>query len=414
MLKESRADARETEPDEPEVQRSEISGSEVPEAEEAGERTEPGPDPAAGPAVVVPGGLLPSGVALRLALRGGVAGALMRCVLATAAAGVTFLLLVALGQALRHPHHLAAGAERLAWCAPPLAATVWLAVVSARGRAGSPAADALAAIGVGPSRLPRVLAAQVMWSCLLGSVVASGTFLRLRHALAGTAALPVAGVVTLLLVVPLTAGAVCLTALRFRLRTRPLPWGLAPAAAGLACAWWGRHAKASVPLPGGLRDMAPAVLAGWALTCAGVVACAPWLVALAGRALASWRPGPVRLLAGRALRTDARRVAAAVAWPAAVLALVPAAFRLHAGHRPGAFTLLGAAVVLGAAGCAAVASAARARTNGSATRRTLSGLGASRSVLGRVAVVRVVVVIGVAALAAAPVSWLLDGLLRLR
>ncbi|PWI44324.1 hypothetical protein [Streptomyces sp. ICBB 8177] len=400
MLKESRAHAPEAEPEEPGAS----------EPGESGERTGPGTDPA----TAVPGGLLPSGVALRLALRGGVAGALMRCVLATAAAGVTFLLLASLGQALRHPHHLAAGADRLAWCAPPLVATAWLAVVSARGRAGSPAADALAAIGVGPSRLPRVLAAQVMWSCLLGSVVALGTFLRLRHTLAGAAALPVAGVVTLLLVVPLVAAAACLTVPRPPARTRPLPWGLVPAAAGLACAWWGRHAKASVPLPGGLRDTAPAVLAGWALACAGVVACAPWLVALAGRVLASWRPGPVRLLAGRALRTDARRVAAAVAWPASALALSLAAFRLHAGHRPGAFTLLGAAVVLGSAGCAAVASAAQARTSGSGTRRTLSGLGASRSLLVKVAAVRALVVVGVAALTAAPVGWLLDGLLRLR
>ncbi|WP_062641654.1 hypothetical protein [Streptomyces maremycinicus] len=124
-------------------------------------------------------------LALRLTRSARPAVQFRRLLVATASAGTGFLLLCTLGRALTHPDTPAASVLRLAWCAVPLAATVYLALAVARTDPGTRPRPGLAAIGLGPTRLMAVSAMTTALSTLLGSMLALLLFLHLRGDLTG-------------------------------------------------------------------------------------------------------------------------------------------------------------------------------------------------------------------------------------
>ncbi len=87
-------------------------------------------------------------LALRLTRGSRPAVQVRRLLVATASAGTAFLLLSTLGYAMSHPP--GGAALRLAWCAAPLAATVYLAAAVARADPGTRPRPGLSAIGLGP------------------------------------------------------------------------------------------------------------------------------------------------------------------------------------------------------------------------------------------------------------------------
>src|SRR5690606_16099610 len=116
-----------------------------------------------------------------------------------------------------------------AWCAAPLAATVYLAIAVARTDPATRPRPGLSAVGLGPARLMLVSATTTALACTLGSMVALLVFLHLRGDLTGLPfdgdgtdflaagqPLPVPATLTLLALVPLTASASVATALRPR------------------------------------------------------------------------------------------------------------------------------------------------------------------------------------------------------
>ncbi|MGW4550485.1 hypothetical protein ACWEN4_29715 [Streptomyces violaceorubidus] len=169
-------------------------------------------------------------LALRLTRTAHLAVHLRRLLVAVASAGTGFLLLCALGHALSHPDAPGASALRLAWCAAPLAAAVYLAVAVARTDPGTRPRSGLSAIGLGPGRLMAVSATTTALSASLGSVAALLVFLHLRgdltggrpsgrvaaDALAVGQSLPAPAVLTLLVLVPALASAAVAHTLRPR------------------------------------------------------------------------------------------------------------------------------------------------------------------------------------------------------
>ncbi|MFF3207208.1 hypothetical protein [Streptomyces sp. NPDC002962] len=157
-------------------------------------------------------------LALRLTRSAHPAVQFRRLLVATASAGTGFLLLCTLGRALTHPEAPAASVLRLAWCAVPLAATVYFALAVARTDPGTRPRPGLAAIGLGPARLMAVSAMTTALSTLLGSMLALLLFLHLRGDLTGmpfdgaaddflaaNQPLPLPAALTLLALVPVTS-----------------------------------------------------------------------------------------------------------------------------------------------------------------------------------------------------------------
>ncbi|MFF9584295.1 hypothetical protein [Streptomyces achromogenes] len=168
-------------------------------------------------------------LALRLTRAARPAVQLRRLLVTAASAGTGLLLLSSLGHALAHPEAADAAALRLAWCAAPLAATVYLALAVARTDPGTRPRPGLSAVGLGPARLMAVSALTTALSCCLGSLLGLLFFLHLRGGLTGlpfdgAAAgllaagrpLPVPAAATLLAVLPVTATAAVVVALRPR------------------------------------------------------------------------------------------------------------------------------------------------------------------------------------------------------
>lgn len=380
-------------------------------------------------------------LALRLA-RGSHPLVLMRRLLvAAASAGVGFLLLCTLGYASGHPAHSAGSVLRLLWCLVPLAATVQFAVAVARTDPSTRPRAGLSAVGLGPARLSVLAAVSTAVSCTLGSMVALLFFLHLRGDLSGLpfdgaaagllgadAPLPLAAVVLLLNLVPVAAA----TASALALRTTParaaavedtedllpeeqtpapaappagLPWGVALTAAGLAVeAYANRGAAGSpFPLPGKLDSTPAWVLVGWTLTAIGLATAGPGLTHLCGRLLQAVRPGAVRLLAGRVLMNEARRIGRPLGVVCAVLSAVIAAFALYGtGPRPfGPLTALGALLVIGCTTATLLTSALEAKQARAETARALLRLGAPASALRAATALRAAVLL----LVFAPLTW---------
>ncbi|MFF7045476.1 hypothetical protein ACIP4T_18355 [Streptomyces massasporeus] len=168
-------------------------------------------------------------LALRLTRGAHPAVQLRRLSVAAASAGTAFLLLCALGYALGHPGSPGGALLRLAWCAAPLAATVYFAVAVARTDPGTKPRAGLSAIGLGPVRMMAVSATTTALSCTLGAMVALLVFLHLRgdltgmpfdgaaaESLAADRPLPLPGALTLLALVPVGASVAVALALRPR------------------------------------------------------------------------------------------------------------------------------------------------------------------------------------------------------
>ncbi|MEG8281070.1 hypothetical protein [Streptomyces sp. AHA2] len=168
-------------------------------------------------------------LALRLTRGAHPAVQLRRLLVAAASAGTGFLLLCALGHALAHPGAGGDSVPRLAWCAAPLASTVYFTVAVARTDPGTRPRAGLSAIGLGPLRLMAVSTATTALSCTLGSMLALLVFLHLRGdlsgmpfdgaaaaSLGGNRPLPLPGTLTLLAIVPVAASVAVALAMRPR------------------------------------------------------------------------------------------------------------------------------------------------------------------------------------------------------
>ncbi|KOG30309.1 MULTISPECIES: hypothetical protein [Streptomyces] len=340
-----------------------------------------------------------------------------RLLVAAAAAGVGFLLLCTLGYAVGHPAHSSASVLRLLWCALPLAATVQFAVAVARTDPSTRPRPGLSAVGLGPARLTAIAAASTAVTCTLGSLVALLFYLHLRgditglpfdgaaaELLAADQPLPLAAALTLLAVLPVVAA----TAAGLALRPRPaaeapegaekpvpsgLPWGVALVAVGLAVETYaGRGGGDGVPLPGRFDGSPLGVLAGWVLTAVGLAMAGPGLVHGCGRLLQAVRPGATRLLAGRVLMDESRRIGRPLGVVSAVISGTLAAATLYDADRgPTAFgplTGLGAALVLACTTATLLTAALESKQCRTHTTEALLRLGAPPTVLRTAALMR--------------------------
>ncbi|NBM15297.1 hypothetical protein [Streptomyces sp. GC420] len=358
---------------------------------------------------------------------------LPRLLVAAASAGTGFLLLCALAYALSHPGSPGESLLRLAWCAVPLAATVNLAVAVARTGPGTRARSGLLAAGLGPVGIAMLTATTTALSCALGSTTALLVALHLRGditglpfdgagagILAGGRPLPLPATLTLLALVPAVASAATAHALRPR-DTGParasgpaadapaavpagLPWGAALTAAGLAFETYAtRNGTAGAGLEA-LRGGSAWVPAGWALAALGLAVAGPGLTHACGRLLSAVRPGPVRLLAGRALQQEARRIGRPLGVLCAVTTVALAASDLHStasAAPPGPPTALGVALVLGCTAATLLTAAAETRLARTATTDALLRIGTPAAVLRGAAALRAAVLL----MLFGPLTW---------
>ncbi|MFE6502108.1 hypothetical protein [Kitasatospora sp. NPDC057738] len=331
---------------------------------------------------------------------------------AAAAAVVAAFLLRSLGRAMSEQIGGADPLVRLLWCLPPLAALAWFAAVAARAvPARRPERIAgLTAAGAGSRRIRTLIAGEVALACTLGSVLTLLLFLVLRNDVAGPALaadlgmgvpLPPAAPLALLALVPLTAAGAAACAVSV---TDTLPGGRTPAPAGFGV--W-RIALATglgvigaalelialrpgaavdgrpIHLPAGLGSTSTAALFGWAASALGLALLTGPLLAWAGRLLAVGRPTPLRLLAGRGLTAQARRLGAPLAVLTLVVALVLTTVRYWIGTPDSADALpaVEACLVLGCAAAAVVNRLAEVRTDRRGVTHALLRLGTSPRLL---------------------------------
>jgi hypothetical protein len=368
-------------------------------------------------------------LSLRL-LRGASPATLGRWVLAAlASCGTGLLLLAALGWALAHPGGASHTVVRLGWCVVPAIVSVQLAVAVGRAQSTSWPRAGLAAVGLGRNGLVLLAAATVTLVCACGSVLALLVFLQLRGDVTGVPyhgvgpgllaaghSLPLAGAVTLLALVPLAAGAASAARLHTeqrpagqrpdRGRTRPggpdadaiepdeqvpagLPWGVALIAVGLALEATAPDRR-TFPLPSGLGAMAPAAVGGWVLTAAGLVLAGPGLVHACGRLLASCRPGGLRLLAGRGLQHEARRLGRPLGLLSATAAALVAGYGLHqdSGRSLGPVTTFAVLLICMCVLASAALAARESHAARASARAALRELAAPAAVLRASAAVR--------------------------
>ncbi|MFC5906843.1 hypothetical protein [Streptacidiphilus monticola] len=264
---------------------------------------------------------------------------LLRWALTTIAAGiVAALLLRALGRALSDPAASHAAVLRLLWCLPALAGVAYLAAAWARAMpVQQPERIAgLLAAGLGKLRLRVLLAGEIAVACAVGALTALAGYLLLRghvlelapgtkldRALAVHASLPPAAAITLLALVPLCGGLAAAAAVRPEdvlpdedaqpAASTPGPLQLAVSAGlltgGTAMVLAAVHTRGAV-----------AGALGWMLAVVGLALAVPLLLHASGLVLTWGGPRAVRLLAGRGLQSEARRLGT----PLAVLAIVGA------------------------------------------------------------------------------------------
>lgn len=362
-----------------------------------------------------------------------------RLLVAAAAAGVGFLLLCTLGYAVGHPAQSSASVLRLLWCALPLAATVQFAVAVARTDPSTRPRPGLSAIGLGPVRLTAVAAASTAVACTLGSMVALLFYLHLRgditglpfdgaaaELLAADQPLPLAAALTLLAILPVVAATAAGLALRPRSAPaepegveKPvpsgLPWGVALVAVGLAIETYaGRSGPGDgLPLPGRFDGNPAGVLAGWVLTAFGLALAGPGLTYGCGRLLQAVRPGATRLLAGRVLMDESRRIGRPLGVVSAVLSGTLATAALYASDSgPTAFgplTGLGAALVMACTTATLLTAALESKQCRAHTTEALLRLGAPPTVLRTAALMRAGALVAVFL----PLTWIVAKLAAL-
>lgn len=380
-------------------------------------------------------------------VRGSRPGSLLRrLVLVAVSAGATFLLLGALGYALGGPVNAGSASLRLLWCLVPVAATVQLSIALARIEPYRGLTAGLVATGYSTSAVARIAAASVGLTCAVGSVIGLTVFLHLRgdlatsplppegaEALGAGVALPIAGTLTLMALVPLLGAAATVLAMRrgqdhpprHRSEGTPapelpvtsggipvgLPWGSALICAGLVLELYAQRWQPSRPgdrvaLPGGLPDLSSMMLLGWSLTAAGFVLAGPGLVHLCGQLLASARPGALRLLAGRGLQAEAARLGRPLGILCTVASAMVASVRMEGSisARPdfGPLTIMGGVLVAVCASASVLAAAEESRGARRPVTEALTRLGASTELLHRAALLRA----GALLALLLPVTWL--------
>ncbi|MCX2181566.1 hypothetical protein KV205_13630 [Streptomyces sp. SKN60] len=341
---------------------------------------------------------------------------LRRLCVAAAAAGVGFLLLCSLGYAVGHPGDSSAAVLRLLWCALPLAATVQFAVAVARTDPSIRPRPGLSAIGLGPARLTAIAATSTAVACTLGSAVALLFYLHLRgditglpfdgaaaDLLAADQPLPLAAALTLLAVVPVAGATAAGLALRprktaetpaaVRSATAGLPWGVALLAVGLAVETYAA------------RGDGGGVLAGWVLTAVGLAMAGPGLAHGCGRLLQLVRPGAVRLLAGRVLMDEARRIGRPLGVVSAVGSGAVAGYALYGGEL-GPLSWLGVTVVVGCTTATLLSAALESKQSRTHTTEALLRLGAPPTVLRTTALLRAGALLAVFV----PLTWAVGAL----
>lgn len=184
-----------------------------------------------------------------------------------------------------------------------------------------------------------------------------------------------------------------------------LPWGAATLAAGLAVETYASrpgHAPA-LALPGGFVGGPAGVLLGWVLTAVGLALAGPAITYLSGWLLQAVRPGAMRLLAGRVLQAEARRIGQPLGVVCAVASGGFAMTTLYTGARPafGPLTTLGALLVAGCTLLTLATAAVEARQARADTTAALLRLGAPATMLRGAAALRA----GALFVAFAPLTW---------
>ncbi|MFD9596868.1 hypothetical protein ACFWA9_29530 [Kitasatospora sp. NPDC059973] len=312
---------------------------------------------------------------------------------ALAGAVVAAFLLRALGRAMSDPAGGADAVARLLWCLPPLAAVAWFAAVAARAvPARRPERiTGLTAAGAGSARIRTLIAGEIALACTLGSALTLLLFLVLRNDIAGPSLapevgmglpLPAAAPVTLIALVPLTAGIAAAAAVPIAEtlpgRRQPVPTGFGPlrialpvglAVIGLALELIALRPGAAadgrpIHLPAGLGSTSTAALGGWAASAVGLALLTGPLLSWTGTLLAVGRPTPLRLLAGRGLTAQARRLGPPLAVLTLAVAVVLTTIRYWIGVPGSADTLpaVEACLVLGCAVAAVMSRLAELRT----------------------------------------------------
>ncbi|MGW3631749.1 hypothetical protein ACWD7F_16550 [Streptomyces sp. NPDC005122] len=185
-----------------------------------------------------------------------------------------------------------------------------------------------------------------------------------------------------------------------------LPWGTAVVAAGLAVE---SYASRSGAAPGSdltsrFAGSPAGVLGGWALTAVGLALAGPAITHVCGWLLQAVRPDALRLLAGRGLQGEARRIGRPLGVVCAVASGAYAMATVYAGARPsiGPLSTLGALLVAGCAVATLFTAALETKQARADTTAALLRLGAPASVLRSAALLRAGVLLAVFG----PLTWL--------
>jgi hypothetical protein len=192
-----------------------------------------------------------------------------------------------------------------------------------------------------------------------------------------------------------------------------LPRGAAALAAGLAVETYASRSGPApeLALPGGFVGGPAGVLLGWVLTAVGLALAGPAITYLCGRLLQAVRPGVLRLLAGRVLQAEARRIGQPLGVVCAVASGGFAMTTLYTGARPlfGPLTTLGALLVAGCTLLTLATAALEAKQERADTTAALLRLGAPTTMLRGAATLRV----GTLFAAFAPLTWVVAELAAL-
>ncbi|WRZ90258.1 hypothetical protein OHB54_14990 [Streptomyces sp. NBC_01007] len=184
-----------------------------------------------------------------------------------------------------------------------------------------------------------------------------------------------------------------------------LPWGAAVLAAGLAVETYASRSgpAPALALPGGFVGGPAGVLLGWVLTAVGLALAGPAIAYLCGRLLQAVRPGALRLLAGRVLQAEARRIGQPLGVVCAVASGGFAMTTLYTGARPsfGPLTTLGALLVAGCTLLTLATAAVEAKQARADTTAALLRLGAPSALLRGAAALRAGALFAVFA----PLTW---------
>lgn len=156
-------------------------------------------------------------------------------------------------------------------------------------------------------------------------------------------------------------------------------------------------------LPGGFVGGPGGVLVGWVLTAVGLALAGPAITYLCGRLLQAVRPGALRLIAGRVLQAESRRIGQPLGVVCAVASGGYATATLYAGARPdfGPLTTLGALLVAGCTLLTLATAAVEAKQARADTTAQLLRLGAPAAMLRGAVALRV----GALLVLFGPLTW---------